>query len=310
MKPRILTAAPVSMDFVQRTESFPETGEEVTGTSYDYVPGGDGFIMAFSVTAFGGEAIMTARVGADMSGQRIRGICRDMNIDARFVTQERRASTGMKSVATTPSGERRTISYPGANLLLSSADAEDAFTSLPDAAIMTLEIPERTAFSVSEYAAKKHIPLVIDGSPARSDYPLSKLFPCEIFTCDERELETFTGIPPSSTESCLRSVIRLSSSVKAAYYVIKMGERGMFLYDGKYYNIVQPYSVTTVDRSAVGIIFTTAMATEYSRSKIIMRAVKYAAVASALSVMHPGAIESIPSEEEIDEFISERGITL
>ncbi len=310
MKPRILTAAPVSMDFVQRAESFPMTNETVTGTSYDYVPGGDGFVIAFTVTALGGEAIMAARVGADTNGQRLRGICREMNIDSRFMTQERRASTGMKSVIAIPSGERRTISYPGANLLFSSADAEDAFTSIPDAAIMTFEIPERTAIAVSEYAAKKKIPLVIDASPAKSDYPLSKLFPCEIFTCDERELEAFTGITPTNTENCLRSVIRLSSFVKASYYVIKMGERGVFLYDGKYYNIVQSYSVAVNDTSAVGAIFTTALTMEYLRSDVIMRAVRYASVTAALSVMHPGSIESIPSEEEIDEFVDERGITL
>lgn len=310
MKPRILVISEANIDFVCRTDSFPETGKIVVGNAYDYVPGGTGAMYAVTTTALGAEAILCARVGNDPNGQRLRSIYREIGVDTRFMFMDRRASTGLSSVAVLPTGERQTLHFPGANLFLSALDVEEAFTSLPDAALMKLDIPERIAITASEFAAKKNIPLVISAQGARADYPLSKLFPSEIFCPNESELHMYTGIAPSSTENCLRAVIRLASMVSAKYYVIKMGERGAFIYDGKYYNVVMANTVTKADTAGSGDIFTAAMAAEYARSKNIMRAVKYANATAALSISRPGKLDSIPTKDEVAEFITNRKIEL
>ncbi len=310
MKPRILVISRTSMDFVGRVESFPTPDTPVTGTSYDYIPGGAGATYSITATALGAEAILCSRVGADSNGQRLKNIYRDMGIDTRFMYMERRAATGLSSVTVTPKGERQTINFPGANDFLSALDVEEAFTTLPDAVIVKLELPERAVISATEYAAKKGIPCFVVAQGARADYPLNKLFPCEVFSPNDRELAMFTGIQPTSTENCLRAVIRLSSIIKAKYYVIKMGDRGAFLYDGKYYNVVLANNVSAVDRSGAGDIFTSALAVEYIRSKNIMRAVKYANTVAGMSVMRPGSLESIPTKDEVDEFIAERGVEI
>ncbi len=309
MKPRILAISPTDMEFVQRTEVFPETGQTVVGNTYDNIPGGEGAEFAVALKMLGADPILCSRVGADSNGQRLRSLFREMEIDTRFMFMDRRAATGLVSVITNSDGECRCVSFPGANALLSAADSEEAFTCLPDAAMISLRAPERVVTATSEYAARKKIPLLIDGGPA-VDFPLSKLFPCEIFTPDEDELQKITGIAPSSTENCLRAVIRLSSIVSAKYYIIKMGERGAFLYDGKYYNVVLATNVDAVDTSAAGSIFDAALLTEYMRTSNIMRAVRYANAAAGLSVSRQGGLDSIPSEAELDEFITDRGITL
>lgn len=310
MKPRILAISPTNMEFVQRTERYPDAGETVVGRSYDYIPGGEGAEFAVALTMLGAECILCSRVGADSNGQRLRAQFREMGIDTRFMCMDRRAATGLISAVTDSDGVSRRISFPGANLLLSEADTEDAFTSIPDAAIISLRSPERIVTSVSELAARKKIPLMIDGGPIHENFPLSKLFPCEIFIPDEEELLAFTGIAPSNTENCLRSVIRLSSLVKAKYYIIKMGDRGAFLYDGKYYNVVLANNVTDVDTSCAGSVFDVALLAEFIRSHDIMRSVHYANAAAALTVSRQGSLDSIPTEEELSTFIEERGIQL
>jgi ribokinase len=176
--------------------------------------------------------------------------------------------------------------------------------------LIQLEIPEKAVIAATRYAAEKDIPVIIDAVSARADYPLDKLYPCEIFSPNETELETFTGIAPRNTESCLRAVIRLASMVEAKYYVIKMGGRGVFFYDGKYYNIIPAHDVEAVDTTAAGDIFTAALAAEYMRTGDIMRSVRYANVAGAISVTRAGALTSVPTEQDITEFIQNRGIKL
>lgn len=310
MKPRILVISPSDMEFVQRTDRIPGAGETVVGNSYDYIPGGEGAELAVTLTMLGADCILCSRVGADSNGQRLRAIFREMGIDTRFMFMDRRAATGLVSVITDMNGDVRRVAYPGANLLLSHVDAEEAFTSLPDAAIISLRSSERVVTSASEYAARKKIPLMIDGGPKNADFPLSKLFPCEIVTMNEEELPAFTGIAPSSTENCLRSVIRLSSLVKAKYYIIKLGSRGAFLYDGKYYNVVLANNVNEVDTTGAGSVFNAALLAEYMRSSNIMRSVNYANAAAGLAVSKAGDLDAIPSESELADFISERGIKL
>ncbi len=310
MKPRLLVISEANMDFVQRTDALPEVGKPVHGITYDYVPGGTGATYSITATALGAEAILCARVGNDTNGQRLRALYREMSIDTRFIFSERRAATGLSSVAVTPDGEKHVIHFPGANSFLSSVDVEEAYTALPDAAVMKLLIPERTAISATEFAAKKNIPLIVSAQGARADYPLGKLYPCEVFCPNESELQMYSGIAPSTTENCLRAVIRLSSMVRAKYYVVKMGERGAFLYDGKYYNIVLAHNVQRADTSGSGDIFTAALAVEYAKSRNIMRAVKYANVVAAISISRHGLLDSIPTEDEVQAFIAERGIEL
>lgn len=310
MKPRILVISRTNMDFIQRTDVFPETDKPAVGNSYDYLPGGAAATYAVTVTALGGEAILCSRVGADSNGQRLRNIYRDMEIDTRFMFMERRAATGLSSVEVLPSGEKRILTFTGANDLLSSSDVEEAFTSLPDAVILKLETPERTSVAVTEFAAKKGIPCFVVSQGAKSDFPFEKLYPIEVFSPNDRELHEITGIAPTSTENCLRAAIRLASIVRAKYYVIKMGDRGAFLYDGKYYNVVLANNVRAVDTSLSGDIFISALATEYVKNKNIMRAVKYANTVAGISVSRPGSLDSIPTESEVNEFIAERAIEL
>lgn len=310
MKPRILAISPTDMEFVQRTDVIPGAGETVVGNSYDYLPGGEGAELAVALAMLGADCILCARVGADSNGQRLRALFREMGIDTRFMFMDRRAPTGLVSVVSDGVSRPRRISFPGANQLLAAADAEEAFTSIPDAAIISLRSPERVVSAASEYAARKKIPLLIDGGPSGSDISLGKLFPCEIFSPDEDELTEITGIAPSNTENCLRSVIRLSSIVSAKYYIIKMSGRGAFLYDGKYYNVVLANNVDEADVSCAGSVFDAALMTEYIRSANITHAVRYANAAAALAVSRPGSLDAIPSEAELAEFIAERGIEL
>ena len=173
-----------------------------------------------------------------------------------------------------------------------------------------MSIPERAAIAATEYAARKNIPVIIDTGGVRADYQLTKLFPCEVFAPNETELAAFTGIAPTNTENCLRAVIRLASMIKSKYYVIKMGERGAFIYDGKYYNVVLAYDVNAVDKTSAGDIFTAALTSEYMATKDIMHAVRYANAASAISITREGSLNSIPTAEEIVDFAAKRQIKL
>ena len=164
---------------------------------------------------------------------------------------------------------------------------------------MQFEIPDDAVIEACRRANEDDIPVFVDAGPARLDYPLDKLGRIEIFSPNETETKIFTGIAPMSEESCLRAAIKLSQVVDAKYIVIKLGERGAFIYDGREYYMIPAEKVEAVDTTAAGDVFTAVMTYVYLQNKNIVSAVKYATCAAALSVTKLGASSSIPTREEV-----------
>ena len=131
----------------------------------------------------------------------------------------------------------------------------------------------------------------------------------EIFSPNESETEIYTGIKPTGAESCMRAALALSRIVKAKYYVLKLGERGAFIFDGRICHMVPSYRVKALDTTAAGDAFTAAMTVAYAEGGCadILSAVRFANAVGALTVTRLGASRSIPTREETEAFIRERG---
>ena len=266
---------------------------------YSYVPGGKGANSAVTFARLGDDCIFCTRLGQDTNGARLRAIYEREGIDTRFIAQDKTTPTGLASILVEEDGTNRIIVYPGANQKLSPADVEEAFTSYPDAVFLQFEIPDRAILAAAAFAREKKIPLFIDAGPARSDFPLEQLNPIEIFSPNETEARVFSGIDPSNAENCLRASIKLSASIKAKYTVIKLGGRGAYIYDGKYYHIIPAVSVPVVDTTAAGDAFTAALVHFYLEGKDMERATYLANCAAAIVVSREGAYSSIPTLKEV-----------
>ena len=101
--------------------------------------------------------------------------------------------------------------------------------------------------------------------------------------------------------------------MKAKYIVLKLGARGVGVYDaekGGEVEMIPTYPIKVVDSVAAGDAFTAALTLEYIRSGDIYRAARYGNVVGTLTVSKRGAGDSIPTVAECEAFMAERGITL
>jgi ribokinase len=86
--------------------------------------------------------------------------------------------------------------------------------------------------------------------------------------------------------------------------VLKLGERGCYVYDGKFCDLISPYEVNAVDTTAAGDVFTAALTAEYLRTNDILTSARFANAAGALAVSKMGAIASIPTLDEVKALMS------
>ncbi len=313
VKKRILTVGSANMDLFMNMQTLPYAGQTLIEQGpYRFIPGGKGANAAVSISRLGGDSVFCTRLGSDANGAILASVYEDEGIDSRFILHDKELPTGFAAVLSEQNGTNRIVVYPGANLAITQDDIDNALTCYPDALLLQFEINHDAVLYAAERAAAMSIPIFIDAAPAPHGFPFDRLPPLEVFSPNESETEALVGISPSSPEACLRAAIALSKLVNAHYYIIKLGGRGIYIYDGLYYHCLPAYDVKAVDTTAAGDAFTAAFTLEYLRTGDAERAGKFGNLAGALTVTKYGAYTSLPTIEEIEAYISSpgRGIRL
>lgn len=307
MKKRVLVLGSSNIDFVSNTERVPECGETLlTSKNYMFVPGGKGGNTAIALARLGADCIFCARLGKDNYGKELLEFYKNEGIDARHIHLTPDSPTGLANIIVDENAKNRIIVYPGANMMITDEDVEGALITYPEALICQFEINYDRICKAANYCNEKKIPMVIDAGPANKFLDLSSLGRVEIFSPNEIETEIFTGIMPASFESCISASIALRKLVDTKYIVLKLGDKGCFIYGENLSHFVEPYKVKAIDTTAAGDSFTAALTLEYLRNgKDILKAAKYANAVGGMVVSKSGASTSIPREKEVADFISE-----
>ena len=115
------------------------------------------------------------------------------------------------------------------------------------------------------------------------------------------EAQIFSGMRIYNTEFCLRACMRISQKIKSKYYIVRMGDKGVFIYDGKYHNVV--ITGLTEEGETVGTCVDVESAT-FAASYLITSDVNRAALLSAVAGYMTRNDESIriPSKEQLQRF--------
>ncbi len=309
MKSRVLVISSANMDLMMKVDVLPPQGQTVLEKEYEYIPGGKGANAALALAKLGADSVFCTKLGDDANGKVLRKFYEESNIDTRFTGLDPESKTGLAIVMVEATGGNRIVVYPGANYAITEEDVEEAFTCYPDAVFMQCEIPFDMIIKATEFAEKQNIPVIIDAGPAKKEFELEKLKEVEIFSPNETETEMFTDIKPDSIENCLKACRELEKRVKAKYIVLKLGGRGVFVYDKTYYQLIPTYDcVKVVDSTAAGDAFSAGMTLEYLRSHDIKRACQYGNLVGTLTVSKKGASSSIPTEEEVKQFVIDNNI--
>ena len=309
-KPRILNVGSANMDIVFSMPRIPNKGESLIAENYGYIPGGKGANAAIAAARLGADVVFCARIGNDEHGANLIEAYKREKVDSRFIKMDRDAPTGLAAIFLEDDGSNRIVVYPGANLKLEIDDIENAFLSYPDAVMLNFEIEASAVIAATEFAERQQIPVIIDAGPVQAGFPYEKLKQVEIISPNEVETAQITGISPTSAEECTKACMRLKSIVNAKYVVLKLSDKGSFLFDGVFSEYIPAHKIVAVDTTAAGDAFTAALTAEYLRSKDLLRACKYANVAGALAVMKYGATPSLPTEKDIYNFMAAREIIL
>ncbi|MCL5676859.1 MAG: ribokinase [Firmicutes bacterium] len=299
----IVVLGSLNIDLVARVPRFPAAGETLTGSDFKTVPGGKGANQAVAAARLGASAAMVGRIGDDVfGGALIEGMRKD-GVDADHVLVTPGAPTGTALITVDDRAENSIVIIPGANGNLSPADVDTWAGVIRGAKVLMLqlEVPLETVLRAAETAKKAGVTVMLDPAPAR-ELPVELLRQVDIITPNETEASILTGRTVSDARTAkLAAVDLLRTGVGAV--LVKLGARGALVAAGNTFEHVDGFSVQAVDTTAAGDAFGGALATALVEGKSLQEAVVFANAAGALATTRFGAQTSMPSRQEVEEFL-------
>jgi ribokinase len=122
----------------------------------------------------------------------------------------------------------------------------------------------------------------------------------DILTPNESEAAMLAGLPPRPlTADEAGGIARTLQATGTPTVIVKLGEQGCLLAEGKQQTLIPAPKVKAVDTTAAGDVFNAALAVALSEGKDLQTACGFAVKAGAVSVTRMGAQSSAPSRDEV-----------
>lgn len=294
----IVVVGSLNVDLVARVPSFPSPGETVTGSSFDIFPGGKGANQACAASRLGARVHMIGRVGDDAHGRLVADQLAASGVDTSRVVVDDAAPTGTALIAIDRSGQNEIVVVPGANGRVSVEDIESCRELVEQAGLLLLqlEVPLAAVAAASRVAHDAGTVVILDPAPANLAV-LPMLPSVDYVTPNETELAVLTGGAGDARQMLASGAGNVIAKLGAAGSQL-VGSSGEWTWLG--------LEVEPVDTTAAGDVWNGAFAVALAAGEAIDSAGAFANAAAALSVTRPGAQPSMPTREEVDQFMEER----
>ncbi len=300
---KITVVGSFSMDLNILVDEFVKPSQTIIGKKLIKTPGGKGANQCVAIARLGGDVSMIGMLGEDGDGQSIKELFINENINVDHVLTTSKEPTTVALIEINKEGQNRIIVVPAANFEYSVEDllkVKDTITS-SKLVVLQLEMQMDVIKKCIEICDQANVEVLLNPAPAQI---LSKelLEKVTYLTPNETELALLTSMPTETMEeieSAANKLVRLG--VKNV--IVTCSSRGAMIVNQNGAQLISGYKVEAIDTVAAGDSFNGAFATQITSGKTIEEAVKFANAVGAVCVTKQGAISSLPTLEEVENFL-------
>ncbi len=302
---KVLVVGSINIDKTTILHHLPQIGETILGDNVTESCGGKGANQAYAAAKLGAEVTMLGAVGNDAEGQKALDNMKSVGINVEHIYISDKP-TGIATILVTRQGENMIIVIPGSNMDC-SVDYLKSHVDLikqADIILMQFEIPMESIEFVIDNKGDNTI-IVLDPAPYNDYFTFQDLEDVDILTPNETELQHLTGKNLQDNEEW-KAVVEELMTYGPKHSIVTLGGKGGYHIHKNGYELFQSVPVQAVDSTAAGDTFNGALASRISKGYDLNEAIHWANHAAAISVTRMGAQDSIPSEQEVEEFIEAR----
>jgi ribokinase len=291
--PEILVVGSINTDLTIAVPRLPREGETILGGQTVRRAGGKGANQAVASARLGRVTGFVGCVGADAEAEALLGRLGDEGVDTTAVARTE-GSSGI-AVILLRDGESTIVVSPGANARLSEADVLQAGPALraASAVLLSLEIP-MAAVSAAARAAGGLV--VLNPAPAQP-LPADLLAGVDVLVPNRQELADLVGSPVAADPDTVAEQARRLPGEDVV--VVTLGGDGALVVTPDKVSHVPAEPAPVVDATAAGDAFCAALTDALIGGADVEAAARWAVQVAAAVVERPGAMDSLPSREEV-----------
>ncbi|WP_082101499.1 PfkB family carbohydrate kinase [Demequina rhizosphaerae] len=276
----------------------PVRGEVKVAHDLEMGPGGKGLNQAVAAARMGARTTFVGAVGTDDHGAMLLRCLAEAGVEACVDEVEGRA-TGAALIAVDDDGDITVIELPGANATLDVlSDRADHVVTHTAVLLLQLESPVTGSAQAAALAGDEGATVVLNAGP-RGATAAGMLHLVDVLVADEEEAAALAGMDDASPEELAAAL-----AAKVPAVIVFGGLRGSVLADGAGVRSLPRYVAHALDASAVTDTFCGALAAGLSQGAGVEAAAARAVAAAALAIQRPGSADSIPTHDDVDEFLA------
>jgi ribokinase len=274
---RAAVVGSMNTDLVVRCDTLPRPGETVLGSDVERLAGGKGGNQAAALARFGVDTTMVSCVGRDDLGEWLLASLSAQGADISLVQRSVRP-TGTAFITVDAAGENEIVVSRGSNADLDLAHVDlDGF----DVVLAQMEV----SADVVDELARRTSSLVLNVAPARP-VAATTLRRCAVVIANELEAQSLE----------LREL---------AHCIVTKGSNGAAHYSfGEMVAEATPPVLDVIDTVGAGDVFCAAYVSRYMMHDTPLGALRFAVTAGALATLALGAQGSLPTTEEVQQWLA------
>ncbi len=294
---KILNFGSLNLDYVYQVQHFVQPGETLSATRQTVKPGGKGLNQSIALSRAGAQVFHAGCVG--QGGESLLQLLKDNGVhtdDLRSVS----VLQGNAVIQVNPQGENCILLFGGSNRCVTREQVDQTLAAFSAGDWLLLQNEVNLVDYMVEKAAEKGMMIALNPSPfddnlASVDYQkLHWLLVNEI----EAEQITGSGEPEATWKTLHRRFPQCS-------LLMTLGQAGSVAWRVRGQEVEacrQPaYPVQAVDTTAAGDTYTGYFLSGIMRNEPLSACMERASRAAAIAVSRPGAAESIPYRDELEE---------
>ncbi|KAF5046434.1 Ribokinase [anaerobic digester metagenome] len=299
---KIVVIGSSNTDLIAKIKDFPKAGETIKGVSYFQAMGGKGANQALAAHRLGGDVKFITSLGKDTNGLSTLEYYKKEGLDASLSLLVDDTPSGVAMIWVDEKGENSIVIISGANEMLSSGYIHEIKKEIlkADLIVLQMEIPYDTVKTVCDVAYEHNKRVLLNVAPARK-LNAEIIKKTHILIVNETEAEIISGerIHEIGEQAMVDNLLALG----AKSVVLTLGSKGCIMRNESEYHKIPAFNVKSIDSTGAGDTFCGALAAGLTEGRNWKDSLIFASAASAICVTRLGAQPSIPTADEVYDFL-------
>ncbi len=294
---KVLCFGSLNLDYVYPVDHIVRLGETESSDGVSLNCGGKGLNQSIALARAGVSVWHAGLVGTE--GQPLIDKCVQNRVNTDHVNMIEGRS-GHTIIQVDKEGNNSILLFGGANRCITEDLIDEAISDFEEGDIILLQNEINLLHVIIEKAYEKGMQIVLNPSPFNESLTKCDLNKVSYFILNEIEGEQMTGV--KEPKGIIKELKRL---FPVAGIVLTLGEEGSIYLKGEDICRQKAYKVRAVDTTAAGDTFTGYYIFAMINGMKPEEALDLASKASAIAVSRQGALDSIPTIEEVFDFKEE-----